>query len=208
MSSAPILVDYGQLTAAESALAASQRQITAALADLDADLAPLLATWEGDGKQAYLRQQSKWNTAADELNRTLAAVHATVGEANRRYLAMDQRVAAAGSGLCRRHERAGPAGGARGTAPHPRAVGRPGPAPARPRGRAHPAGRSCAPREPASWSRRRGGPPALGTSARGADVAHFDPPPSGAVFSIVVRAAGRPCAQQQDRRPAGHAGRR
>ena len=99
MSSAPILVDYGQLTAAEAALAASQRQITAALAELNADLAPLLATWEGDGKQAYLRQQTRWNTAADELNRTLAAVHTTVGEANRRYLAMDQRVAAAWSGL-------------------------------------------------------------------------------------------------------------
>jgi early secretory antigenic target protein ESAT-6 len=95
----PILVDYNQLTAAEVAMAASQRQIAAALAELNSDLAPLLATWEGDGKQAYLRQQTKWNTAADELNRTLAAVHVTVGEANRRYLVTDQRVAAAWSGL-------------------------------------------------------------------------------------------------------------
>ena len=95
----PILVDYGQLTAAELAMAASQRQIAAALADLDSDLAPLLATWEGDGKQAYLRQQMKWNTAADELNRTLAAVHTAVGEANRRYSDTDRRVAAAWSGL-------------------------------------------------------------------------------------------------------------
>ncbi|MEO5831809.1 MAG: WXG100 family type VII secretion target [Nakamurella sp.] len=98
-SRAPILVDYAQLTAAELAMAASQRRITAALAELDGDLVPLLATWEGDGKQAYLRQQDKWNAAADELNRTLAAVHTAVGEANRRYQDTDRRVAAAWGGM-------------------------------------------------------------------------------------------------------------
>ena len=95
----PILVNFEQLTAAEIAMAASQRHIAAALAELDRDLAPLLASWEGDGKQAYLRQQVKWNTAAEELNRTLAAVHTAVGEANRRYFDTDRRVAAAWSGL-------------------------------------------------------------------------------------------------------------
>ena len=94
-----IVVDYAALSAAEAALAGSQRSIAASLHQLNSDLAPLLATWEGAGKDAYLAQQTRWNTESDDLNLTLAAIHRAVGSANSGYQEMDRRVAGAWSGL-------------------------------------------------------------------------------------------------------------
>ena len=88
-----IVVDYPSLTAAEGALAGSQRLIATTLQTLNSDLAPLLSTWEGDGKQAYLLQQTKWNTESDSLNLTLAAIHSAVGTANTGYQETDRRIA-------------------------------------------------------------------------------------------------------------------
>ena len=90
-----IVVDYTALSAAETSLAGSQRTIAAALQALNSDLAPLLATWEGDGKEAYLVQQTKWNTESENLNLTLAAIHAAVGSANSGYQLTDRQIAGA-----------------------------------------------------------------------------------------------------------------
>lgn len=98
-SSDHIVVDYSALTAAESELARAQRQIAAALEGLNTELAPLLATWEGIGRDAYLVQQRTWNTAAADLNVTLAAVHQAVGAANAGYQQTDQRIAQAWQSL-------------------------------------------------------------------------------------------------------------
>ncbi len=94
-----IVVDYDALTAAEAALTNFQRLIAATLQELNQDLAPLLATWEGNGRDAYLSQQTAWNTASDNLNLTLAAVHAAVGTANLGYQQTDRQIADAWHGL-------------------------------------------------------------------------------------------------------------
>lgn len=88
-----IVVDYSALASAEAALASSQKLIAAALQTLNDDLGPLLATWEGDGKDAYLLQQTKWNDESDNLNLTLAKVHAAIGQANTGYQFTDRQIA-------------------------------------------------------------------------------------------------------------------
>jgi WXG100 family type VII secretion target len=93
-----IAVNYAQLAQVESELATSQRSIQAALDTLNSDLAPLFATWQGQGFEAYRIQQERWDAAAAELNHTLQLVHRAVGEANERYQFTDRRVAAAWSG--------------------------------------------------------------------------------------------------------------
>ena len=90
-----IVVDYSALAAAEAALAASQKLIAATLQTLNDDLKPLLATWEGEGKEAYLFQQNKWNGESDNLNATLAQIHVAVGTANSGYQHTDRRIASA-----------------------------------------------------------------------------------------------------------------
>ncbi len=93
-----ILVDYAVLAAVEADLTGAQRAISSALRSLDQALVPLLASWEGAGKEAYSIQQARWTTASDDLNSTLAAIHATIGAVNADYRQADQRVAAAWSG--------------------------------------------------------------------------------------------------------------
>jgi early secretory antigenic target protein ESAT-6 len=88
-----IVVDYVALAQAEAALAASQKQIAQVLQGLNDDLAPLLATWEGDGRDAYLFQQNKWNGESASLNSTLASIHVAVRTANTGYQQTDQRIA-------------------------------------------------------------------------------------------------------------------
>ena len=88
-----IVVDYAALSAAESGLAGSQRLIASVLQTLNSDLAPLLSTWDGDGKDAYLIQQTRWNTESDNLNLVLAAIQAAVGQSNTGYQEADRRVA-------------------------------------------------------------------------------------------------------------------
>ena len=90
-----IAVNYTQLAAAEADLAASCRVISSALATLNGDLKPLFASWIGDGGEAYTAQQRAWDTAAADLNATLALVHAAVGESNAKYQSTDNKIAAA-----------------------------------------------------------------------------------------------------------------
>ena len=68
---------------------------SSALATLNSDLKPLFASWIGDGGEAYTAQQRAWDTAAADLNATLALVHAAVGESNAKYQSTDNKIAAA-----------------------------------------------------------------------------------------------------------------
>jgi WXG100 family type VII secretion target len=88
-----IAVDYSALASAEASLAASQKLIGSALQTLNDDLAPLLVSWEGEGKEAYLFQQNKWNSESDNLNATLGSIHVAVGTANSGYQHTDRRIA-------------------------------------------------------------------------------------------------------------------
>jgi WXG100 family type VII secretion target len=94
-----IAVNFGQLAAAEAELASAQAAIASSLSDLNSNLQPLLASWVGDGGEAYTIQQTRWNSASADLNETLRLIHLSVGEANASYQATERRIAAAWAGL-------------------------------------------------------------------------------------------------------------
>jgi early secretory antigenic target protein ESAT-6 len=78
-------VNFGGLDATSSTIGAKAKTIRARLDQLDSDLAPMRASWDGFARDAYHAAQSRWNAAAEDLNLILQAVGISVNDANTGY---------------------------------------------------------------------------------------------------------------------------
>ncbi|NAZ74685.1 WXG100 family type VII secretion target [Kineococcus sp. T13] len=66
-----IRVTFGALADAVNDISAGVAAAGNRLSDLKADIAPMVATWEGAAQNAYYAQQSKWDNAWSELTAAL-----------------------------------------------------------------------------------------------------------------------------------------
>ncbi len=85
MDSGHILVTFEANGAAQSDTAATYAAINTQLADLEAYLKPLVASWDGAARDAYQSYQLQWNQALTELNGVLNQISAALGTAHDNY---------------------------------------------------------------------------------------------------------------------------
>jgi early secretory antigenic target protein ESAT-6 len=78
-------VNFSGLEATGSTIGAKAKNLQGRLDQLDSDLAPLRASWDGSARDAYHTAQSRWNAAAADLNLLLQAVGISVNDANSGY---------------------------------------------------------------------------------------------------------------------------
>jgi WXG100 family type VII secretion target len=85
MSDGHMLVTFGSIATAEADTRTIAGQIDATLDDLKAYLAPMVSTWSGSAATEYNGLQSKWDSAAVELNTILRTIADALHTANENY---------------------------------------------------------------------------------------------------------------------------
>jgi WXG100 family type VII secretion target len=61
------------------------------LSQLERDAAPLVETWSGEAKEAYLARQSTWRQASGELSAMLQGIKRALDESFADYQRTEQR---------------------------------------------------------------------------------------------------------------------
>jgi len=85
-----IRVTFAELAAAQATVAGTAASVTAQLDDLKRELAPLVATWEGQAATDYAARQRRWDAAAADLAAVLARIGTALGQANEGYRQVEQ----------------------------------------------------------------------------------------------------------------------
>ncbi len=86
-----IRVQFGALDTAEGDLSSAHAAMGQRLADLRADIQPMVSTWEGSAREAYYAHQQQWDAAWDELTAALADFRRATATANADYQAGEAR---------------------------------------------------------------------------------------------------------------------
>ncbi|ABP52964.1 WXG100 family type VII secretion target [Salinispora tropica] len=69
-----IRYNFGALNAAADSCGTSLKNLNGELDGLKSGIAPLLATWDGEARDAYFRRQSDWEAAANDLRDLLGRI--------------------------------------------------------------------------------------------------------------------------------------
>ena len=85
MDSSQILVTFGALAEAQTTTTTTAAALRGKLDDLQAYLAPLIATWEGQASASYQGHQAQWNAAATELESIMRQISGALGSALEQY---------------------------------------------------------------------------------------------------------------------------
>ncbi|MEV2241789.1 WXG100 family type VII secretion target [Micromonospora sp. NPDC049891] len=75
-----IRYNFAGLNAAADSCNGAVRNMTGELDGLKSGIAPLLATWDGDAKEAYFQRQSEWESAANDLRDLLGRIEKALRE--------------------------------------------------------------------------------------------------------------------------------
>jgi 6 kDa early secretory antigenic target len=73
-TSTQIVVQFAQVQSAAADCRATVSSMTSQLDDLRNQLAPMVATWEGDAQAAYRACQAKWDAAAADIRDLLGRI--------------------------------------------------------------------------------------------------------------------------------------
>ncbi len=82
---APIKVSFVALETAAADITKSASTITGRLDQLHTDLAPMVATWEGEAAINYQTTQRQWDTAAAEMSVILDQIGIALRKAGENY---------------------------------------------------------------------------------------------------------------------------
>ncbi|MDK6260881.1 MULTISPECIES: WXG100 family type VII secretion target [Corynebacterium] len=93
-----IQYQFGAISAASADITATSGRISGQLATLKSDVAPMAGAWEGEAAVAWNEAQTKWDTAAADLNEILRTV-ARVVETGNDNMSNTNRSAAAAWGV-------------------------------------------------------------------------------------------------------------
>lgn len=85
-----IRVNFGSLEAGRAGIMKSHGELVSTLDDLEANLQPMLQTWDGEAREAYFRCKQEWDTAAAAMAQTLSQIGSAVGTANENYGAAER----------------------------------------------------------------------------------------------------------------------
>jgi early secretory antigenic target protein ESAT-6 len=87
-------VDFGALQAASADIRTALGVLREELAQVEAAAAPLVGSWEGRAREAYLALQEQWRRAAEDLADLLRGIGRALDESAADYLATERRNAA------------------------------------------------------------------------------------------------------------------
>jgi WXG100 family type VII secretion target len=94
MSLDGLRVNHNELDTATLNMSATVDKLDRTLNDLEADIAPKVATWSGDQREAYQKSKAAWDWAMKEMRDLLDQSQQTVYQSNQEYLSADRRGAA------------------------------------------------------------------------------------------------------------------
>ncbi|MEV6812277.1 WXG100 family type VII secretion target [Micromonospora sp. NPDC051296] len=75
-----IRYNFAGLNAAADSCSGAVRNMTGELDGLKSGIAPLLATWDGEAREAYFRRQTEWESAANDLRDLLGRIERALRE--------------------------------------------------------------------------------------------------------------------------------
>ncbi|KQY56339.1 MULTISPECIES: WXG100 family type VII secretion target [unclassified Nocardioides] len=80
-----IKVNFGSLEAGKAGIQKTHGQLVSTLDDLEANLQPMLQTWDGAAREAYYQCKQEWDNAAAQMATTLGQIGTLVGSAQENY---------------------------------------------------------------------------------------------------------------------------
>ena len=86
-----LVVDFSALHQGSESITAALKALDAQLQDLENDAKPLVATWDGQAKDAYFQRQRNWQQAAADLKAILYDIKKALDESAAQYLATENR---------------------------------------------------------------------------------------------------------------------
>lgn len=87
---AEIKVTFATLEQVRASVAGTKAKLDAQLGDLRRDLAPMVATWEGQAATDYAERQRQWDAAAAEIGSVLDRIGLALGAAAENYVQVEQ----------------------------------------------------------------------------------------------------------------------
>jgi early secretory antigenic target protein ESAT-6 len=91
MNDAVLVVSFPALQQASADIQKALNTLDAQLGQLERDAAPLVASWDGEAKQAYEQRQAKWRSASQDLQAMLREIKIAVDESAADYLNTEKR---------------------------------------------------------------------------------------------------------------------
>ncbi len=88
-----IKITYGTVTAAAQDIRSTAKDLESQLNALSARVEKVVATWEGDARDAYRAKQKGWDTNVQGLNDTLNAIARALDGATAGYQQTDRKAA-------------------------------------------------------------------------------------------------------------------
>ena len=85
-----LLVNFPAMARASQDIQSALGRMRDQLTELDRVAAPLVATWDGAAKEAYLARQTRWRRAADDLAASLADIRRALDESAERYASTER----------------------------------------------------------------------------------------------------------------------
>jgi early secretory antigenic target protein ESAT-6 len=86
-----LVVNFPALQQASADIQKALNTLDTQLAQLERDAAPLIATWDGDARQAYDQRQSRWRTASADLQAMLRDIKLALDDSAADYLSTEKR---------------------------------------------------------------------------------------------------------------------
>ena len=91
MTDGLLVVSFPALQQASADIQKALNTLESQLSQLERDAAPLVATWDGEARQAYEQRQARWRSAAQDLQAMLRDIKIAVDESAADYLNTEKK---------------------------------------------------------------------------------------------------------------------
>jgi WXG100 family type VII secretion target len=90
MNNGMLVVNFAALQQASGDIQKALSTLESQLSQLERDAGPLVATWDGEAKEAYAQRQAKWRAASQDLQAILRDIKIAVDESAADYLSTEK----------------------------------------------------------------------------------------------------------------------
>ncbi|MEV1288305.1 WXG100 family type VII secretion target [Micromonospora sp. NPDC049679] len=91
MSDGVLVVSFSALQQASADIQKALNNLESQLGQLERDAAPLVASWDGEAKEAYQVRQNRWRSASQDLQNMLREIKVAVDESAADYLSTEKK---------------------------------------------------------------------------------------------------------------------
>ncbi|HEX5543699.1 MAG TPA: WXG100 family type VII secretion target [Micromonospora sp.] len=91
MNDGMLVVSFPALQQASADIQRALSTLDSQLGQLERDAAPLVATWDGEAKQAYEQRQARWRSASQDLQAMLRDIRLALDESAADYLNTEKK---------------------------------------------------------------------------------------------------------------------